>query len=282
EVTTEDDAIQLVSAADDAGEPVLVLGGGSNVVMSDDGFDGVVVQMATRGISADTSSCSADRDDPTCGGTLVTLAAGENWDDVVARAVDEQWIGIEALSGIPGAVGATPMQNVGAYGQEIADTLWSVRTWDRQQRQIRTFAPAECGLGYRTSVFKGSSRFLILSVTFQFRQGDLSTPIRYAELATRLGSEIGERVPATEVRAAVLELRRGKGMLLDATDHDTWSAGSFFTNPVLNSDAASQLPDDAPRYPVADGQVKTSAAWLIDHAGFSKGHPGPGGRVALS
>lgn len=282
EAATDDDLIAVVTEADDAGEPVLVLGGGSNVVVSDDGFDGVVVRVTTRGLSADPSTGSTDVADPSCGGVIVTVAAGESWDDVVARAVAEQWIGIEALSGIPGAVGATPMQNVGAYGQEVADTLWSVRTWDRQDRRIRTFAPAECGLGYRTSVFKGSSRYLILGVTFQFRQGDLGSPVKYAELAARLGVEVGARVPAADVRTAVLELRRGKAMVLDASDHDTWSAGSFFTNPVLSAEAAATLPDDAPRYLMPDGTVKSSAAWLIDRAGFAKGHPGPGGRVSLS
>lgn len=282
EASSEDELISAVSAADAAREPVLVLGGGSNLVVSDDGFDGVVVRVATRGLGVDAADAAAPSTDPACGGVLVTLAAGETWDDVVVRAVNEQWVGIEALSGIPGAVGATPMQNVGAYGQEVAETVWAVRTWDRHTGRIRTFAPAECGFGYRTSVFKGSARYVILSVTFQFRQGDLGAPVRYAELAARLGVPVGTRVPAADVRAAVLDLRRGKGMVLDPADHDTWSAGSFFTNPVLSADAAATLPADAPRWSMPDGMVKTSAAWLIDRAGFAKGHPGPGGRVALS
>lgn len=281
EASSEGELISVVSAADAAGEPVLVLGGGSNLVVADEGFDGVVVRVATRGSTVDTAPTTATTD-PSRGEVLVTIAAGETWDDVVVRAVTERWVGIEALSGIPGAVGATPMQNVGAYGQEVAETLWSVRTWDRRDGRIRTFTPSECGFGYRTSVFKGSSRHLILSVTFRFQQGDLGAPVRYAELAKRLGVDIGTPAPSADVRAAVLELRRGKGMVLDPADHDTWSAGSFFTNPVLSADAAAALPDAAPRWPMPHGAVKTSAAWLIDRAGFAKGHRGPGGRAALS
>ena len=273
-----------MSAADAAGEPVLVLGGGSNLVVADEGFDGTVVEVATSGVSADIG----ESDDPTCGGAVVTVAAGENWDDLVARAVDRGWVGVEALSGIPGSVGATPIQNVGAYGQEVAQTLASVRVWDRKLNGIRTFAVADCGFGYRTSRFKidrydaNGGRHLVLSVTFQLRQGTLSAPVAYAELARTLGVEPGQRAPLADVRAAVLGLRGGKGMVLDAADHDTWSAGSFFTNPVV---PAADVPDGAPTWPSADdGLVKTSAAWLIEHAGFGKGYglDRGSGQVALS
>ncbi len=272
EVDTESDLIAAVRDVDRAGEPLLVLGGGSNVVVADAGFDGTVVRVATRGVQVDASaSCEAD-DIAACGGILLSVAAGESWDDLVARAVAEQWVGIEALAGIPGLVGATPMQNVGAYGQEVAQTLWSVRTYDREAKAIRTFANAECGFGYRTSRFKGGSRYVILDVSFQLKQGDLSAPIGYAELARRLDVPLGGRAKADEVREAVLGLRRGKGMVLDPDDRDTWSAGSFFTNPILPADAAARLPDDAPRWPLPDGQVKTSAAWLIERSGFHRGY----------
>jgi UDP-N-acetylmuramate dehydrogenase len=262
--TTDDELVEAVSAADAAGEPVLVLGGGSNLVVADEGFPGVVVQVATRGVTPDVED-----DDASCGGVLVTVSAGESWDDLVATAVERGWVGVEALSGIPGAVGATPIQNVGAYGQEVAQTIASVRVWDRRLRGVRTFANADCGFGYRHSRFKADpGRHVVLGVTFQLAQGSLGTPVGYAELARTLGVEAGRRAPLGEVRDAVLGLRRAKGMVLDAEDHDTWSAGSFFTNPVVAPDA---LPHGAPAWPV-DGGVKTSAAWLIEHAGFAKGH----------
>ena len=186
------------------------------------------------------------------------------------HAVGSGWLGVEALSGIPGSVGATPIQNVGAYGQEIAQSLASVRVWDRRLRGVRTFAAADCGFGYRTSRFKADpGRHLVLEVSFQFRQGELGVPVTYAELAGSLGIEAGTRARMTDVRRAVLELRRRKGMVLDPADHDTWSAGSFFTNPVV---APTELPEGAPSWPQPDGRVKTSAAWLIERAGFGKGY----------
>jgi UDP-N-acetylmuramate dehydrogenase len=269
---TEDELVAAVAAADAAGEPCLVLGGGSNLVVADEGFRGTVVEVATSGVSADV-----DGDDPSCGGVMVTVAAGEPWDAFVATAVERGWVGVEALAGIPGLVGATPIQNVGAYGQEVAQTIASVRVWDRRLRGIRTFANADCGFGYRHSRFKADpGRHVVLAVTFQLRQGALGAPVTYAELARTLGLEPGQRAPAAEVREAVLALRRGKGMVLDPADHDTWSAGSFFTNPVLAPEA---VPEGAPAWP-ADGGVKTSAAWLIERAGFGKGYGN--GRVALS
>jgi UDP-N-acetylmuramate dehydrogenase len=273
--------IAAVAECDDRGEPVLLLGGGSNVVVADEGFPGTVIRVRSRGVTVDASGCDSD-DLAACGGLLVSVAAGETWDDLVMRAVGEGWIGVEALSGIPGSVGATPMQNVGAYGQDVAQTIWSVRTYDREARMIRTFANAECGFAYRTSRFKGSNRYVILGVTYQFLQGTLSAPVRYAELARLLDVDIGERAKLGDVRAAVIELRRAKGMVLDPADHDTWSVGSFFTNPVLDANQAAALPAAAPRWPMADGRVKTSAAWLIEHSGFSRGYPGPGRRVSLS
>ncbi|MEI5675390.1 MULTISPECIES: UDP-N-acetylmuramate dehydrogenase [unclassified Nocardioides] len=262
---TEDELTEAVTAAEMAGEPVLVLGGGSNLLVADEGFPGTVVEVATTGLELDVED-----DDPTCGGVLATVAAGETWDDLVALAVERGWVGVEALSGIPGSVGATPIQNVGAYGQEVAQTIASVRVWDRRLRGVRTFAAADCGFGYRHSRFKADpGRHVVLSVTFQLRQGTLGAPVAYAELARTLGVEVGARAPLADVRAAVLGLRRGKGMVLDPADHDTWSAGSFFTNPVVGAGA---VPEGAPAWPQPDGSVKTSAAWLIDHAGFAKGY----------
>ncbi|WP_166137222.1 UDP-N-acetylmuramate dehydrogenase [Nocardioides ochotonae] len=266
--TTEDEAVATVSAADDRGEPVLVLGGGSNLLVADEGFAGVVVELAM-----DEVTVEGDDDGPACGGVSVTAGAGAGWDDLVALACERGWVGIEALSGIPGTVGATPVQNVGAYGQEVAQTIARVRTWDRVERRVRSFAAADCGFGYRSSRFKADpARHLVLAVTYQLRTGELSAPVGYAELARTLGVESGQRAPLADVRAAVLGLRAGKGMVLDPDDHDTWSAGSFFTNPILPAD---RVPEGAPAWPVADGLVKTSAAWLIERAGFTKGYGGP-------
>jgi UDP-N-acetylmuramate dehydrogenase len=264
---------ELVEALGSAAGPVLVLGGGSNVVVADAGFPGTVVEVVTTGVRADVEGA-----DPTCGGVLATVAAGEGWDDFVSRAVEQGWVGVEALAGIPGLVGATPIQNVGAYGQEVAQTIARVRVWDRVLKGVRTFANADCGFGYRTSRFKADpDRHVVLEVTFQLRQGHLGAPVQYAELARVLGIEVGARAALTEVRDAVLELRRSKGMVLDDADHDTWSAGSFFTNPVVD---AADVPAEAPAWPQPDGRVKTSAAWLIERAGFHKGYGA--GPVALS
>ncbi|QBR92444.1 UDP-N-acetylmuramate dehydrogenase [Nocardioides euryhalodurans] len=265
--TTDAELVEAVRTADETGEPVLVLGGGSNLVVADEGFDGTVVEVATAGVEADRD----DPDDLAClGAVTVTVAAGEGWDGFVARAVGSGWVGVESLSGIPGSVGATPIQNVGAYGQEVAQSIASVRTWDRADRTQRTFAAADCGFGYRTSRFKEEpGRHVVLGVTFLLKQGTLGAPVAYAELARTLGVEQGERAPLADVRDAVLGLRAGKGMVLDAEDHDTWSAGSFFTNPFVDR---SRVPEGAPAWEQPDGRVKTSAAWLIEHAGFGKGY----------
>lgn len=272
---TTDEVVDAVREVDDADEPLLILSGGSNLVVSDDGFPGSVVHIASRGITVE----SADA----CGGVMVRVAAGEVWDDVVARAVDEGWSGVEALSGIPGLTGATPVQNVGAYGQDVSQTIAQVRTWDREAQEVRTFANADCDFVYRHSRFKGTDRYVVLDVLFQFELGDLARPVAYADLAAGLGVDLGARVPLADARQAVLEQRRRRGMVLDPADHDTWSCGSFFTNPIMSAGdfdafaerAAERLGADAPqppRFPEPDGRVKTSAAWLIERAGFTKGY----------
>ena len=272
--TTERELVDAVRRADAASEPLLVLSGGSNLLIADEGFDGTVVKVATRGIEADVSGC---------GGAVVTVAAGEPWDEFVAYTLGQDWAGLETLSGIPGLVGSTPIQNVGAYGSDVAQTIYRVRTLDRVTGEYRTFAGPECGFAYRDSVFKRTrmpqggptGRYVVLQVVFQLTLASRSMPIRYAELARRLGVEVGQRSTTAEVRAAVLELRHGKGMVSDPADPDTWSAGSFFTNPILTAEQAAALPADAPRFDAGDGLVKSSAAWLIDHAGFGKGFGEP-------
>ena len=272
--TTTTEIVEAVREADEHGIPVMVLSGGSNVLVADEGFDGRVVLVDNHGLDAEVSGC---------GGAFVRVAAGENWDEFVQLTVAQEWAGIEALSGIPGLVGATPVQNVGAYGQEVAQTIARVRTWDRVAGEYRTFVADQCGFAYRDSVFKRSrdpqqatGRYVVLEVWFQFINASRSMPIGYAQLAQHLGVDVGDRVPSREVRAAVLALRSSKGMVLDDADPDTRSAGSFFTNPIITPEVAAGLPDDAPRFAQPDGLVKTSAAWLIDHAGFGKGFPGVG------
>ena len=278
--STADELVDAVREADEADEPLLVLGGGSNLVVADDGFAGTVVRVETTGIRVES--------DDSCGGANVRVAAGEPWDDLVARAVDEGWAGIEALSGIPGSTGATPIQNVGAYGQEVAQTVAQVRTWDRRTGRVTTFASADCGFTYRDSRLKRESgRYVVLDVLFQLRVADRSEPVRYADVARALGVEQGARVPLADVREAVWEQRRRRGMILDDADPDTWGCGSFFTNPVLPEDEMKALAarvaerlgpgaPDLPVWPEADDRRKTSAAWLIERAGFAKGYGSPG------
>jgi len=308
EARSEQELIDAVRGVDERGEPLLVLGGGSNLVASDAPFAGTVVLVrdprtpprleasceippAGEPDGADADPAARTPLEATCGGAVVEHFAGVTWDDAVRYAVEREMVGIEALSGIPGSVGATPIQNVGAYGQEVAHTITRVRTWDRERMAVRTFFAADCAFSYRDSVFKhtpytgpvpsATGRYVVLSVTFQHTQGSLSAPVRYAELARRLGIEPGARAPMKEVRAAVLAIRASKGMVLDAGDHDTWSAGSFFTNPILPDEVAASLPEDAPRFPAGPGRTKTSAAWLISHAGFDRGFA-VGPRAALS
>jgi UDP-N-acetylmuramate dehydrogenase len=269
---TETELIETVRELDAAGEPLLILGGGSNLLVGDSGFDGTVIKVATRGVDEDTAACS---------GAVITVAAGEPWDPLVSYALVRSWSGLEAMSGIPGLVGATPIQNVGAYGAEVSELISTVGTLDRSTGQLKTLFPIECGFGYRTSRFKSDpGRFLVLSVTFQLPLGSMSQPIRYPELARALGIEVGQRAPAPEVRQAVLALRTAKGMVLAEDDHDTWSAGSFFTNPLISSAQARTLPPDAPRFNQADGMIKTSAAWLIERAGFGKGYGNGAARLS--
>ena len=274
---TEAELIAAVRDADQRAEPLLILGGGSNLVIADAGFPGTVVQVATRGIQQQPG--------PDADTVRLTVAAGEDWDGVVASCVAAGLSGLECLSGIPGLTGATPIQNVGAYGQEVAEVISTVRVYDRVTGEVAELAGADCGFGYRTSMFKrdSSGRRVVLAVTFQLRPSELSGPIRYAELARSLGVPEGGRAPLATVREAVLTLRRGKGMVLDPADPDSRSAGSFFTNPVLDDAQFAALQklvgEDVPipRFPAGPGQVKVPAAWLIGQAGFGKGYPGPGG-----
>jgi UDP-N-acetylmuramate dehydrogenase len=257
---------------------LFVLAGGSNVVVADDGFPGTVLLLRNRGM---TAVAEGDR-------VRLTVAAGEPWDDVVAATVEAGFAGIECLSGIPGSAGATPIQNVGAYGQEVAETIVAVRAYDRVRDAVLTLAPDECGFAYRTSIFKHNERFVVLSVEFSLSVSPLSTPIRYAELARSLGAAPGDRVPLLAAREAVLALRAGKGMVLDPTDADTYSVGSFFTNPVLPAGRFAALRERAgdlgepPSWPAPDDAVKVSAAWLIERAGFGKGYGRAGTGVGIS
>lgn len=293
---SEAEIVEALAQTDASEEPLLVLGGGSNLVVSDEGFPGVVVR--------DTRSDIRVVDDSACGGTTLRVAGGTTWDELVAYTVQQGLVGLEALSGIPGSAGAAPVQNIGAYGREVAENLATVRAFDRLTGEIRTIPRATLKLGYRDSILKQSltdqkvgggriwgptGRWVVLEIDLQLQAGELSAPVRYHELANRLGVKIGERAKAREVREVVLELRRSKGMVIDPSDHDTWSAGSFFTNPILTETQADELlPDEAPRFSVEDhsmavlanpnkrapkipGVVKTSAAWLISHAGFKKG-----------
>ena len=296
--TTEAEIVEAVSSADAANEPVLIVGGGSNLLVSDAGFDGTVVHIASTGVE--------ELPIPACGGANVRVQAGTVWDDFVQLSIEKEWSGPAALSGIPGTVGATPVQNVGAYGVEVSEFIASVRTWDRETGKFKTFANADLRFGYRDSILKhmvnGSPRYVVLTVDFQFKLGSLSSPIKYGELAKSLGVQVGKRAESALVRDKVLALRASKGMVLDASDRDTFSTGSFFTNPIVPVSVLDSLPEDAPRFPVvtrtgvfgteqqeSEEYMKLSAAWLIQHAGFEKGfglegdaREIAGGRASLS
>ncbi|SDD60421.1 UDP-N-acetylmuramate dehydrogenase [Rhodococcus tukisamuensis] len=272
-----DTLVAVVRALDASGTPVLILGGGSNLLIADEGVDAVVVRVANA-----ATRLGADH---------VYAEAGAVWDDVVAEAVGAGLGGLECLSGIPGSAGATPVQNVGAYGVEVGSLLRRVQLLDRATGEVRWVSPDELGLGYRTSVLKHSDAALVLAVEFAARPDGLSEPLRYRELATALGADEGERRPATKVREVVLGLRAGKGMVLDVADHDTWSAGSFFTNPVVPADrlapvlaAIEARVGDGVRIPQfpGDGGTKLSAGWLIERAGYGKGYPGGDAAARLS
>lgn len=241
---------------------LLVIGGGSNLLVSDDGYLGRVLKIETAGMQIESDACS---------GATITLVAGEEWATFVDYAVANGFAGVETLAGIPGLVGAAPIQNIGAYGGEIGESIARVRAFDRASKTITTLAAAECAFGYRTSRFKAEQdRWIILDVTLQLRLGSQSQPIKYQELADALAVKIGDRAPISKVRDAVIELRKKKGMVLDPLDRDTWSVGSFFTNPIVDADVATRLPAGAPVWSMSSG-VKVSAAWLIERAGFARG-----------
>ena len=261
--TSESEIIDAVSTNPAA----LILGGGSNIIVSDN-FNGDVIKIESQGFENDESACA---------GAWVTVAAGHNWNDFVATAVANGWTGIEGLAGIPGTVGATPIQNVGAYGQSVSETIAQVRAWNRKTKSVDTIFAVDCEFGYRSSIFKSQpDTWVILSVTFQLPLGTMSAPIAYNELAAKLKVGLGDRVSTSELQTAVLELRADKGMVLDSADHDTWSVGSFFMNPRVTT-----APENAPNWPEADDSVKVSAAWLIEQAGFNRGFT-LNGRAALS
>ncbi|MGV1005927.1 MAG: UDP-N-acetylmuramate dehydrogenase [Candidatus Nanopelagicales bacterium] len=265
EASTRAELVARVRQSDSAGVPLLLIGGGSNLLVADAGFPGLVLRIATRGIR--------EAPDPAGPGVaLVTAQAGEPWDSFVAATLSAGLAGLEALSGIPGAVGATPIQNVGAYGAEVAQFVTEIEVLDRTTGGELVLPAEQAGFGYRSSLFKSHpDRWVVLAVTFALTRGTDSAPVRYSELARTLGVEVGASAPAGRVREAVLGLRRAKGMVLDGADPDTYSAGSFFTNPILPAAVAKELPVGAPRFPAGPGLVKTSAAWLISNAGFQRG-----------
>jgi len=252
---------EIIEAITNAGEqPILILGSGSNVLISDTGFPGTVIKIENNQLTADVDACS---------GATLNIGAGEDWDVFVKTTIDRGWAGLETLSGIPGTVGASPIQNIGAYGHEVSEFIMRVRTYDRQNKVIKTFTNDECQFTYRNSLFKKQpGRFVILEVQFNLRRGEMSDPITYEELAEELGIAVGQKSEVTKVREAVLKIRARKGMLLDEKDRDTYSAGSFFTNPIV---AENLIPEGAPKYPQADGNFKTSAAWLIQNSGIERG-----------
>jgi UDP-N-acetylmuramate dehydrogenase len=261
---SEGEIVDAVRRADGARDPVLVVGGGSNLVVSDEGWPGTVVLVRSRGVERI--------------GDSVTVQAGEVWDELVDLSVREDWSGLASMSGIPGLTGATPVQNVGAYGYEVADFLTGVRLLDRASGAVEDWPRERCRFGFRTSAFKHTDRYVVLSVTFRLPRSALAPPVRYLELARRLGVEQGTAVASDLVRKTVLDLRRSKGMVLDAADPDTWSVGSFFVNPFVGP---SEVPEGCPHWTV-DGRVKLSAAWLIEQAGFGRGYRGSCAHVSVS
>jgi len=268
-VATEAELIAAVRAADKSQTPVLILGGGSNVLVSDAGFSGTVIRVETLGNSYEFDACS--------GGTL-TVSAGEDWDRFVAFTIEKGLANLESLSGIPGTVGGAPIQNIGAYGHEVSEVIARVRAFDRKNDEVKTFASSDCEFEYRNSKFKKEAgRWVILDVTFQLRKGEASLPIQYSELASALGVEIGARVDVAKVREAVLALRGAKGMLLNMGIN---SAGSFFINPILTPTEAAKLPEGAPRWVQENGNIKTSAAWLMEQAGVHKGDRLAGAQIS--
>ena len=270
EVGTESEIIAAIEAAGDT--PILIIGGGTNILVADSGFEGTVIRITSHSMQSEIDACS---------GATLTIGAGENWDEFVATTLERGFAGLETLSGIPGTVGAAPIQNIGAYGHEVSEFITRVRTYDRQAKALKTFTNSECEFSYRNSHFKAHpGRYVVLDVQFNLRQGEMTSAITYAELAKKLGIEVGEKAPISATRTAVLELRAAKGMLLNPSDRDSWSAGSFFTNPIITQEVANQLPEGAPKWPTSDGKVKTSAAWLIENSGVHKGDSHGGARVS--
>jgi UDP-N-acetylmuramate dehydrogenase len=270
EVGTESEIIAAIEAAGDT--PILIIGGGTNILVADTGFEGTVIRITSHSMKSEIDACS---------GATLTIGAGENWDEFVATTLERGFAGLETLSGIPGTVGAAPIQNIGAYGHEVSEFITRVRTYDRQAKGLKTFTNSECEFSYRNSHFKAHpGRYVVLDVQFNLRQGEMTTAITYAELAKKLGIEVGEKAPIAATRTAVLELRGAKGMLLNPSDRDSWSAGSFFTNPIVSKEIAAQLPEGAPQWPTSDGMIKTSAAWLIENSGVHKGDSHGGARVS--
>ena len=270
QVSTE---AEIIAAIEEAGDsPVLIMGGGTNVLIADKGFDGTVIRISNNSVQSEVDACS---------GATLTIGAGEDWDTFVQTTIDRGYAGLETLSGIPGTVGAAPIQNIGAYGHEVAEFITRVRTYDRQEKAVKTFTNAQCEFTYRNSHFKAHPRrYVVLDVQFQIRIGEMSDPITYVELAKKLGIDPGDKATVQETRAAVLELRASKGMLLSPDDHDSWSAGSFFTNPIVTQQQADTLPNAAPKWPLNDGRVKISAAWLIENSGTHKGDEVGGARIS--
>jgi len=270
QVSTE---AQIIAAIEEAGDtPILIMGGGTNVLIADKGFEGTVIRISNNSVQAEVDACS---------GATLTIGAGEDWDVFVQTTINSGFAGLETLSGIPGTVGAAPIQNIGAYGHEVSEFITRVRTYDRELKEICTFTNSQCEFTYRNSYFKAHpGRYVVLDVQFQLRIGEFSDPITYLELSKKLGIEPGDKAPVAATRAAVLELRASKGMLLSPDDHDSWSAGSFFTNPIISQQAADGLPDAAPKWPLNDGRVKISAAWLIENAGMHKGDEVGGARIS--
>ena len=270
EVRTEAQIIEAIEAAGDT--PILIIGGGTNILVSDSGFEGTVIRISNNSLEAEIDACS--------GATLV-IGAGENWEKFVETTINRGFAGLETLSGIPGTVGAAPIQNIGAYGHEVSEFITRVRTYDRKEKALKTFTNSECQFGYRNSLFKATpGRYVVLDVGFQLRVGEDTTPILYGELAKKLGIEVGDKSTVIATRKAVLELRQAKGMLLVPQDRDSWSAGSFFTNPIITADLAEKLPEGAPKWLLDDGRVKTSAAWLIENSGIHKGDAHGGAKVS--
>ncbi|TFD36446.1 UDP-N-acetylmuramate dehydrogenase [Cryobacterium sp. TMT1-19] len=314
---TEQDLVDQTLIVWASGDEWLLLGGGSNTIVADEGFDGTVIRVLTRGVdvvSASSPASPSPSDHPDR--LVLRVQAGEPWDELVAYTVAQGWSGIEALSGIPGSTGASPVQNIGAYGQELGNSLAAIDFLDYDSGERRRMEAGELELGYRTSALKQGLRGLVIAVELNLHDtqseafvlgGALSRPVSYPQLATALGVQLGDRVPLAQLRGAVLALRAGKGMVLDPNDADTRSAGSFFTNPIVSLAFSRTLPDAVPRWPLGEQElpdrvipldeyagvgpipgersvplVKLSAAWLIEHSGISRGFRLPGSRAAIS